>query len=117
MAAGRIDTFLHGHDRGYFILEAEAGLGKTTFLAWLTRQRGYIHHFSELAPGLDGMGRDLKNLAAQLVLAYQLNVYEAEGVLPGAATRPDFLHRLLKQAADQRKEGEKIVLVVDVLDA
>ncbi len=85
-----VDAFLRDHDRGYFILEAEAGLGKTTFLAWLVRQRGYLHHFVELAPGLDGVGRGLKNLAAQTVLTYHLSVWEAEGVLPGAATRPTF---------------------------
>ena len=111
-----VDDFLRDHDRGYFILEAEAGLGKTTFLAWLVRERGYIHHFTELAPGLEGVGRGLKNLAAQLVLAYQLSAYEAEGVLPGAAARPDYLSRLLRQAAGQRQDGEKIVLVVDALD-
>ncbi|MBM4431115.1 MAG: DUF4062 domain-containing protein, partial [Chloroflexi bacterium] len=111
-----VDAFLRDHDRGYFILEAEAGLGKTTFLAWLARERGYIHHFVQLAPGLDGVGRGLKNLASQLVLAYRLNVYEVEGVLPGAATRPDFLSNLLKLAGDQRQVGEKIVLVVDALD-
>lgn len=111
-----VDAFLRDNDRGYFILEAEAGVGKTTFLAWLTRERGYIHHFSELAPGLTGVGQGLKNLATQLVLGYHLNAYEAEGVLPGAATRPDYLLKLLKQAADERREGEKIVLVVDALD-
>ena len=52
-----LDTFLHKHDRGYFIVEAEAGLGKTTFLAWLVRKRGYIHHFVDLVPGLAGVGR------------------------------------------------------------
>jgi hypothetical protein len=111
-----VDAFLRDHDRGYFILEAEAGLGKTTFLAWLVRERGYIHHFTELAPGLDGVGRGLKNLAAQLVLAYHLSAYEAEGVLSGAAARPDYLLKLLKHAADQRQDGEEIVLVVDALD-
>jgi len=29
----------------YFVLEADAGLGKTTFCAWLARNRGYPHHF------------------------------------------------------------------------
>ena len=111
-----VDAFLRDHDRGYFILEAEAGLGKTTFLAWLVRERGYIHHFTELAPGLDGIGRGLKNLAAQLVLAYQLSAYEAEGVLPGAVTRPDYLYNLLKQVANRHQDGEKTVLVVDALD-
>jgi hypothetical protein len=111
-----VDAFLRDHDRGYFILEAEAGLGKTTFLAWLVREHGYIHHFTELAPGLDGVSRGLKNLAAQLVLAYHLSAWEAEGVIPGAAAQPDYLSSLLKLAADQRRDGEKIVLVVDALD-
>ena len=73
-----VDAFLRDHDRGYFILEAEAGLGKTTFLAWLVRQRGYIHHFTQLEPGMDDVGRGLKNLAAQLVLAYYLSASETE---------------------------------------
>lgn len=111
-----VDAFLRDHDRGYFILEAEAGLGKTTFLAWLIKQRRYIHHFTELTPGLDGMERGLNNLAAQLVLTYHLKAHKAEWGLPGFATRPDFLHRLLKLAAEQRQEGEKVVVVVDALD-
>jgi hypothetical protein len=112
-----IDAFLRDHDRGYFILEAAAGLGKTTFLAWLTQERGYIHHFVDSGSG-EGrrVNRSLLSLAAQLVLAYQLNPYKAEGVLPPMAARPDFLLKLLKQAADQRQPGEKIVLVVDGLD-
>jgi hypothetical protein len=95
------------------------GLGKTTFLAHLVRERGYLHHFVERAPGLEHVGDSLRNLAAQLVLAYHLNPYEAEGVLPGAAARPDFLQDLLFEASQRRDEikpGEKIVLVVDALD-
>lgn len=111
-----VDVFLRDHDRGYFILEAEAGLGKTTFLAWLVQQRGYIHHFAELVPGLEGVGLGLKNLAAQLLLACHLDRYDTEGIVPEAATRPDYLSRLLKQASDQRPDGQKIVLVIDALD-
>jgi len=81
-----LDSFLRDNDRGYFVLEAGAGLGKTTFMAWLVKTRNYIHHFSELAPGLDNVERALKNLAAQLVLAYDLG-HEAEGV-PGCCGRP-----------------------------
>lgn len=111
-----IDRFLNSHDRGYFILEADAGLGKTTFLAWLVRSRGYIHHFCELAPGAEGVNQTLKNLATQLILEFKLGAYEVEGVIPGAATRSDYLFDLLKQAADKRKDEEKIVLVIDALD-
>jgi hypothetical protein len=112
----KVDAFLRSRDRGYFILEAEAGLGKTTFLAWLVRQRGYIHHFTELTPGLEGIEAGLKNLVAQLMLAYDLNTPEAKGMLPSVAARPEYLLKLLKQASDQRREDEKIVLVIDALD-
>jgi len=117
--ASRVDDFLTCHDRGVFVLEAEAGLGKSAFLAHLARERGYIHHFVELARGLDGVAPGLKSLAAQLVRAWVLKPNTAEAVLPGSAARPEFLQNLLKEAADRRdrtRPGEKIVLVVDALD-
>jgi len=115
----RVDDFLTCHDRGVFVLEAEAGLGKTAFLAHLARQRDYIHHFVELARGPDGVAPGLESLAAQLVRAWGLNPYTADAVLPSSAARPEFLQNLLNEAADRRdrtRPGEKIVLVVDALD-
>ena len=109
-----VDSFLLNNDRGYFILEAEAGFGKTAFLAWLVRERGYIHNFCELTPGLNKIGDGLKNLASQLALAYNLI---DEGMLPNdAASRPDYLYDMLKKAAEKRSNDEKIVLVIDALD-
>ena len=115
----RVNAFLRENDHGVFVLEAEAGLGKTAFLAHLARERDYIHHFVELARGLDGVAPGLKSLAAQLVRAWVLNSNTAEAVLPGSAARPEFLQNLLKEAADRRdrtRPGEPIVLVVDALD-
>src|SRR5208337_4744810 len=115
----RVDAFLRENDRGVFVLQAEAGLGKTAFLAHLARQRDYIHHFVELARGPDGVAPGLESLAAQLVRAWGLNPYTADAVLPSSAARPEFLQNLLKEAADRRdrtRPGEKIVLVVDALD-
>jgi hypothetical protein len=114
-----LDAFLRDSVKGYFILEAEAGLGKTTFLAHLVKERSYVHHFVELAPGRDGIAPGLKNLAAQLIRAWQLNPYSADEVLPGAAAQPYFWRGILFEAVRQRDElkpGEKIVLVVDALD-
>jgi tetratricopeptide (TPR) repeat protein len=115
----QVDAFLRDHDCGYFILEAEAGLGKTSFLAWLVRERHYIHHFTELAPGEVSVETGLKNLVAQLIRAWELDPYIATGVLPSSAKQPYFLQYLLFEAARRRDElrpGEKIVLVVDALD-
>ena len=114
-----VDAFLRGQDRGYFILEAAAGLGKTAFLAHLVKERGYIHLFAEQVRGQEGVAPGLRSLAAQLIVAWVLQPFVADDVLPGGAARPDFLDRLLREAAgtrDLRRPGEPIVLVVDGLD-
>ncbi len=108
-----IGAFLEKNDRGYFVLEASAGLGKTTFMAWLVRQCSYIHHFCELSPGIEGVNAGLRNLASQLALAYDLR---PEGVLPEAASRPDYLYDLLREASEKCAGEQKIVVVVDALD-
>jgi molybdopterin-biosynthesis enzyme MoeA-like protein len=109
-----IDSFISNHDRGYFILEAGAGFGKSTFMAWLVQKRGYIHNFCELTPGLENIGNALKSLSSQIALAYDLST---EGVLPAdAASMPDFLYDMLVKAAEKRRDKEKIVLVIDALD-
>lgn len=114
-----VDSFLHDHDRGCFVLEAEAGLGKSAFLAHLVQERGWIHHFVERAPGQDGLGPGLRSLAAQIALAWRIEPYASKWLLPAAASRPDFLETLLVDAAKRRDEvspGEKIVVAVDALD-
>ncbi len=109
-----VDSFLLNHDRGYFIIEAGAGFGKTTFMAWLVKKRHYIHNFCGAAPGPDKTGNGLKNLVSQLVLAYKLC---PEGVLNSdVASRSDYLYSKLVKASEQRINNEKIVLVIDALD-
>jgi hypothetical protein len=110
----KVDSFLLRNDRGYFIFEAEAGLGKTAFLAWLVWKRDYIHNFCELTQGPEKMGDALKNLSSQLALFYKLST---EGILPvDAASRPDYLYDMLEKASKKCRDGKKIVLVIDALD-
>lgn len=114
-----IDRFLHEAEEGYFILEGAAGTGKTSLLAHLVRTRGYINHFVDLAPGVDGIAPALKNLAAQLIRTWELQPTAANEVLPGLAARPEFLHAQLSAAAAARnrlRPDKKIVLVIDGLD-
>ena len=62
----QVDAFLTRERCGYFVLEADAGLGKSAFLAELVRRRGYLHHF--VRPGAASrVDAALKSLAAQLV--------------------------------------------------
>jgi hypothetical protein len=114
-----IDRFLAHNDKGYIILEAAAGLGKTTFMAHLVKERGWIHFFAEQAPGQEGIGAAVRSLAAQLIRAWEIQPYSGSDVLPGSLVRPDFLEKTLFQAAQRRDElrpGEPIVLVVDALN-
>ena len=114
-----MDAFLHGQDRGYFILEAAAGLGKTAFLAHLVKERGYIHLFAEQVRGQEGVAHGLRSLAAQLIRRLGPATLRRRRCAARGAARPDFLDRLLREAArtrDLRRPGEPIVLVVDGLD-
>jgi hypothetical protein len=112
-----LDGFLGSNDRGYFVLEAQAGLGKTTFLAHLVKSRHYIHHFAELAPGIDGSLVGARNLAAQLAVSWKLRDFDT--YIPVASLGSEYLQKTLSEAAEVRnklKPEEKIVILVDALD-
>ncbi len=114
-----IDRFIRGNDRGYLIVEADAGMGKSAFLAWLARSRGYPHHFVRLMPDPQDVAVAVRNLSSQLIRAWDLETLAVGGVLPPSAGRPDFLRDLLSEVAARRDElrpGEPIVLVVDGLN-
>ena len=114
-----LDSFLQKNDRGLFVVEAEAGLGKTAFLAHLVRERGYIHYFFDRTSGRADAPTALRSLSAQHIRAWKLSPDAAEGVPPGSAAWPEFFQNLLKKAADRRdqiKPEEKLVIVVDALD-
>lgn len=113
-----LDRFLEEHDRGYFVIQAEAGLGKTALLAHLVKTRGWIHHFAEQAPGEAGINNTRLNLAAQVMRAFELDSgHDGPAAVPEtAAARPDYLGSLLRSACDQLGDGEKIVVAIDALD-
>lgn len=54
-----LDRFLDGHKCGVWLLTGEAGVGKTTFLAHLVRERRYLHFFTKQAPGPAGLAPHL----------------------------------------------------------
>ncbi len=112
-----VDEFLHTHSRGYFVLEAKSGLGKTAFLAHLVETRGYLHHFVELLPGNAGVVPGLRNLAAQIIAAFGLETTWVDDLLNGLDTRSDFLQRMLVAAASRKRVDDgPVVIVVDGLD-
>jgi WD40 repeat protein len=119
---GQIDGFIGGRPRGYVIIQAEAGVGKSTLAARLAGTRPWPCHFTRL-PGGRSPEAARKSLAAQLIAAWDLEEWAPEGVLPAAASRPDWFSRLLEAAAHKRDQQqpdadrrEQIVVVVDGLD-
>jgi len=108
----KIDDFLNSQPKGYFIIEAEPGIGKSTIMAQFVRQRGCVHHFNVQSTGKNGTGLFIEKICTQLIEKYQLD-YK---FLPAEATRDsDFLEKLLDEAS--RKLGQdKLVIVVDALD-
>jgi hypothetical protein len=115
--SAKLDHFLRTERSGYFILEAQSGIGKTAYLAQLAETRGYIHHFVELQPGISGIVPGLRNLAAQVVRDFALKQEWIDDLLGGMGHRADFLERLLATASSSRRDGDPpIVIVVDGLD-
>ncbi|MCC6190319.1 MAG: hypothetical protein IT318_14905 [Anaerolineales bacterium] len=114
----RLDAYLNDPAQPYgaFVVEGEAGVGKTSFLAHLVRERRYLHLFAEQAPGDANLVRALQSLGSQIVSRYRLEEYAQRNTLPAIAAYPDFLSRLLRAAAETLTAGEKLVVVCDALD-
>lgn len=114
----KVDAFLNnpGQKSGAFVLVGDAGVGKTSFMAHLIKERRYLHLFSEQAPGDANLQRALQSLGAQLVTRYQIDPYKDRDTLTQTAVFPDFLERLMRLATQGLCKGEKIVIVCDALD-
>lgn len=113
-----IDHFVTTKESGMVVVEAGAGMGKTTLLAWLVKARSWYHHFPALFAGRRDPATAIRNLAAQLIRAWDLGPMTVSA-LPETASDPYYLHQLLFKCAeirDSTNPGERIVLVVDALD-
>ena len=116
---GEIDRFIAEQPHGYLLVRAEAGVGKSCLAAHLVGTRPWPFHFTQLEGGRVPE-RARKSLAAQLITRWHLQAeYAPDGILPPAASQPDWFDRMLSAASRRRDETEPetpIVLVVDGLD-
>lgn len=114
----QVDAFLNDPQRksGAFLLIGDAGVGKTSFMAHLVKERGYLHLFAEQVPGQALLQRAIQSLASQLVTRYQIDPYKGRDTLIQGTVFPDFLERLLRMAAGRLTGDNKIVIVCDALD-
>jgi hypothetical protein len=113
----QLDKFIEDNDHGHFIVQADAGLGKTALAAWLAWRRNWPCHFTRLSNGQVSLIA-LSNLGAQLIARYGLgDEYAPQGMLSDAAGEAGWFQNVLQAAADAaRAGGEPLVIVADGLD-
>lgn len=111
-----LDRFLADYDHGYVIVQADAGLGKSALAAQLAYTRHWPCHFTR--SGIVTVAGALRNLAAQLIDRYQLELeFAPQGTLPETAGEPQWFEKVLRAAAGVARDGGgNVVLVVDGLD-
>ncbi len=110
----RITPLLHNPEfpSGYIVIKGEPGIGKTTLLAQLVKQAGYVHHFNIASQNIRSHRDFLQNICAQLIVRYGLEY----AMLPqDAAENSAFLSKLLSEAAE-KAENRPVVVLVDALD-
>ncbi|NMG58846.1 ATP-binding protein [Geitlerinema sp. P-1104] len=110
-----IRNFLQKKPKGYFVLEADPGVGKTAIMARLVQLLGggCLTHFNIQSQGIVTPAQFLENICTQLIQGYNLNYPR----LPERATEDgNVLARLLAEAANKLAPGQKLVVVVDALD-
>jgi len=109
-----IAEFLQKNRKGYFVLEAEPGVGKSSIMAKLVLllKRRCVAHFNSQSQGIVRAEQFLENACLHLIRGFQLNYPQ----LPENATRDgNFLSRLLGEVSP-KLGGKKLILVVDALD-
>ncbi|MEG4205788.1 ATP-binding protein [Microcoleus sp. Pol7_A1] len=109
-----IAEFLQNNRKGYFVLEADPGVGKSSIMAKLVLllKRRCVAHFNSQSQGIVRTEQFLENACTQLIRGYQLNYPQ----LPENATRDgNFLSRLLGEVS-AKLGGKKLIVVVDALD-
>ncbi|MCC3535248.1 MAG: ATP-binding protein [Microcoleus sp. PH2017_25_DOB_D_A] len=109
-----IAEFLQNNRKGYFVLEADPGVGKSSIMAKLVLllKRRCVAHFNSQSQGIARAEQFLENACTQLIRRYQLNYPQ----LPENATRDgNFLSRLLGEVS-AKLGGKKLIIVVDALD-
>jgi hypothetical protein len=109
-----LDQFLNETEFqcGYVIISGEPGIGKTSLLAQLVKNKGYLHHFNVLTQNIRSSRDFLSNVCAQVIVRYELE-YSS---LPENKTKDSgFLVELLNEAA-KNVQNHPIVVLVDALD-
>ncbi|MBW4435006.1 MAG: AAA-like domain-containing protein [Pelatocladus maniniholoensis HA4357-MV3] len=109
-----ISQFFYKQSKGYFIIKADPGMGKSSILAEFVRRNDCIVYFNQRNEGITNAEQFLRSICTQLIETYQLN-YDKE-IRPENTCNSNFLSKLLTEVSAKLKSGEKLVIAVDALD-
>jgi Ni,Fe-hydrogenase maturation factor len=99
------NSFLKNHNKGYFTVIGEAGMGKSTIAAKYVYDHKAICYFNVLAEGRNKPEQFLRSIRQQLMNRYQLqNAENAD------------LPTLLTKVSEKLAADERLVIVIDALD-
>ena len=108
-----INEFINDHRSGYFSIEGDPGMGKSSILAEYVRRTGCLSHFNVRASGITSARQFLENVCTQIIVDFGLPYPN----LPPEATQDGvFLLKLLQEVSTSLEGGEKLVIAVDALD-
>lgn len=113
-----VDSFTAASESGWFLIEGDAGVGKTAFASVLSARQDLPHHFCGLPSG-GAPGRALRSLAAQIIEREGLAADLGTAGLPDEASTPEWFDVMLSAAVERRRSsgnGAPIVLVIDALE-
>ncbi|MBD2386638.1 AAA family ATPase [Cylindrospermum sp. FACHB-282] len=113
-----IDDFLHHHQRGYFTIVGVPGSGKSAILAQYVKQNPHTIYYNAQIAGKNRVEEFLKEVCTQLSEWLQTPPQpRRESFTENAAEGSWFLSLLLQQVSDKLQPEEKLIIIIDALDA
>lgn len=109
----KIDKFMANNSKGYFIINGQPGIGKTSLSAEIIKERGYVHHFNIRSENINKARDFYQNVCGQLIAHYNL---EYESLPQNATENANFLTTTLLNEIREKGNSEPIILFIDALD-
>lgn len=109
-----IEELFHQQRKGYFIIEGDPGMGKSSILAEFVRRNDCIVYFNQRNEGITSAEQFLRSVCIQLIEGYGLS--NSKDIQPENTRNSNFLSQLLNEVSGTLKSGERLVIAVDALD-
>lgn len=103
---------------GYIIIKGEPGIGKTTLVAWLVKQRDYLSHFNSSILNIRTTHHFMANICAQLIDRYNLDYESLPKELDESNEDYDLDGGIFCELLNKASEKEKgdLLIIIDALD-